>query len=219
MIFPPFTRQPIGQLLRREGLYSTDLARIRQQVREGAIQRLEDDPVSLSEDEIVSTGYVIHTLHASLWCLLTTQNFADCVLKAVNLGLNVVVVPGPRRWSYRQGFHPQRLICPRINPFATLRVALVNVLKHTGTLLLVKFRCVGPWQWGAQIPRSGVGCELAARPTPRSQLRCGSILSGRSRRSQGGHDTVQSLRPTASRCWMGCKIHHLPEKNHQASKS
>jgi ADP-ribosylglycohydrolase len=47
---------------------------------------LEDDLASLSEGEIVSTGYVLHTLHASLWCLLTTQNFPDCVLKAVNLG-------------------------------------------------------------------------------------------------------------------------------------
>jgi transposase-like protein len=36
--------QPIGELLRREGLYSTDLARIRQQVREGAIQRLGVKP-------------------------------------------------------------------------------------------------------------------------------------------------------------------------------
>jgi ADP-ribosylglycohydrolase len=41
---------------------------------------------SLPEREIFSTGYVLHTLHASLWCLLTTQNFHDCVLKAINLG-------------------------------------------------------------------------------------------------------------------------------------
>ncbi len=47
---------------------------------------LEDDLVSLPEGEIVSTGYVLHTLHASLWCLLTSENFRDCVLKAVNLG-------------------------------------------------------------------------------------------------------------------------------------
>ena len=47
---------------------------------------LEDDLIKLPEGEIVSTGYVLHTLHASLWCLLTTQNFRDCVLKAVNLG-------------------------------------------------------------------------------------------------------------------------------------
>lgn len=47
---------------------------------------LEDDLASLPEGEIVSTGYVLHTLRASLWCLLTTQSFRECVLKAVNLG-------------------------------------------------------------------------------------------------------------------------------------
>ena len=36
--------KPIGELLRREGLYSTDLARIRQQVKEGALQRLGAKP-------------------------------------------------------------------------------------------------------------------------------------------------------------------------------
>ena len=47
---------------------------------------LEDDLENLSEGLIVSTGYVLHTLHASIWCLLTTTSFEDCVLKAVNLG-------------------------------------------------------------------------------------------------------------------------------------
>jgi len=36
--------KPVGELLRREGLYSTDLARIRQQVKEGALQRLRAKP-------------------------------------------------------------------------------------------------------------------------------------------------------------------------------
>jgi len=36
--------QPVGEFLRREGLYSTDLARIRQQVKEGALQRLSAKP-------------------------------------------------------------------------------------------------------------------------------------------------------------------------------
>jgi ADP-ribosyl-[dinitrogen reductase] hydrolase len=40
----------------------------------------------MPECEIVSTGYVLDTLHASLWCLLTSQNYRECVLKAVNLG-------------------------------------------------------------------------------------------------------------------------------------
>jgi ADP-ribosylglycohydrolase len=40
----------------------------------------------LSEDEISSSGYVLHTLEASIWCLLATDNYKDAVLKAVNLG-------------------------------------------------------------------------------------------------------------------------------------
>ncbi|KAE9536111.1 hypothetical protein A1D25_03865 [Ursidibacter arcticus] len=40
----------------------------------------------LPEDEIQSSGYVIHTLEASIWCLLKTDNYRDAVLKAVNLG-------------------------------------------------------------------------------------------------------------------------------------
>jgi len=35
---------PVGEILRREGLYSTDLVRIRKQVREGALKRLGDRP-------------------------------------------------------------------------------------------------------------------------------------------------------------------------------
>lgn len=37
-------------------------------------------------DAIQSSGYVIHTLEAALWCLLTTSSYAEAVLKAVNLG-------------------------------------------------------------------------------------------------------------------------------------
>jgi len=47
---------------------------------------LAGDLARLPESEIDSGGYVIHTLTASLWCLLTTGSFQECVLKAVNLG-------------------------------------------------------------------------------------------------------------------------------------
>jgi len=40
----------------------------------------------LSENEISSTGYVLHTLEASIWCLLTTDSYQEATLKAVNLG-------------------------------------------------------------------------------------------------------------------------------------
>lgn len=35
---------------------------------------------------IKSGGYVVHTLNAALWCLATTDSYAECVLAAVNLG-------------------------------------------------------------------------------------------------------------------------------------
>jgi len=41
---------------------------------------------SMPDEEIVSTGYVLHTLHASLWCFFNSRNFRECVLNAVNLG-------------------------------------------------------------------------------------------------------------------------------------
>ena len=40
----------------------------------------------LFRQEISSSGYVVHTLEASLWCLLTTDSYSQAVLKAVNLG-------------------------------------------------------------------------------------------------------------------------------------
>lgn len=42
----------------------------------------------LPEAEIQSSGYVVYTLEAALWCILTTDSFQECLLKAVNLGLD-----------------------------------------------------------------------------------------------------------------------------------
>ena len=39
-----------------------------------------------TENEISGSGYVVNTLEAALWCLLTTNSYKECVLKAVNLG-------------------------------------------------------------------------------------------------------------------------------------
>lgn len=41
---------------------------------------------NVSENEIYSTGYVVDTFEAAIWCVLNTDNYKDCVLKAVNLG-------------------------------------------------------------------------------------------------------------------------------------
>lgn len=41
---------------------------------------------ALPHSAIRSTGYVVDTLEAAVWCLLTTDGYRECVLKAVNLG-------------------------------------------------------------------------------------------------------------------------------------
>lgn len=40
----------------------------------------------LNRDEVRSSGYVVDTLEAALWCLWHTNTYRDCVLLAVNLG-------------------------------------------------------------------------------------------------------------------------------------
>jgi len=47
---------------------------------------LQGDVFKLREADIRSSGYVLHTLEAAIWCLLTTNSYKDAVLKAVNLG-------------------------------------------------------------------------------------------------------------------------------------
>ena len=44
------------------------------------------DIYTLEEAEIKSTGFVVDTFEAALWCITTTDSYKDAVLKAVNLG-------------------------------------------------------------------------------------------------------------------------------------
>lgn len=43
-------------------------------------------PLHALEEEIKSSGYVLDTYYAALWCLAHTHGYAECALKAVNLG-------------------------------------------------------------------------------------------------------------------------------------
>ena len=54
----------------------------------GVLEDFETLPAvyTWTEDQIASGGYVLSTLQAALWCLLTTESYSECVLQAVNLG-------------------------------------------------------------------------------------------------------------------------------------
>ncbi|MEI6754716.1 MAG: ADP-ribosylglycohydrolase family protein [Paludibacter sp.] len=47
---------------------------------------LDQDIALLSVNEIKSSGYVIDTLEAAVWCILNSKTYSEAVLKAVNLG-------------------------------------------------------------------------------------------------------------------------------------
>ena len=44
------------------------------------------DVRGIEREDVKSTGYVVDTLEAALWCLYNTDNYRNCVLTAVNLG-------------------------------------------------------------------------------------------------------------------------------------
>ena len=44
------------------------------------------DFAPLERGKIKSSGYVVDTLEAAVWCLMTTNDYKSCVLKAANLG-------------------------------------------------------------------------------------------------------------------------------------
>ncbi|MBL9005499.1 MAG: O-acetyl-ADP-ribose deacetylase [Myxococcales bacterium] len=49
--------------------------------------RLLDGRIELlARDQVQSSGQVVQTLEAGVWCLLSTQSYEDAVLRAVNLG-------------------------------------------------------------------------------------------------------------------------------------
>jgi ADP-ribosylglycohydrolase len=48
-------------------------------VLNGSIQRTKID-------KIQSSGYVIDTLEAALWCFINTKSYSECIFQAINLG-------------------------------------------------------------------------------------------------------------------------------------
>jgi ADP-ribosylglycohydrolase len=81
---------PLKQLLQNgieEGIkfYEKDIRNLTEMSHLG---RLFDLNVleTIPEKEISSSGYVVASIEAAVWCLITTDTLRECLLKAVNLG-------------------------------------------------------------------------------------------------------------------------------------
>lgn len=73
-------QQTLLQLLKREIFIEEDVPFKR------LIELSYNEFKAIELKDIRSTGYVIDTLEASLWCIFNISSFKDAVLKAVNLG-------------------------------------------------------------------------------------------------------------------------------------
>lgn len=65
--------------------YAEDMVSPKEMQHYDRIRKLNDF-ANTDVDDIKSTGYVVASLEAALWCLVNTDNYKDCMLKAVNLG-------------------------------------------------------------------------------------------------------------------------------------
>jgi ADP-ribosyl-[dinitrogen reductase] hydrolase len=68
----------INDFIKSQNFYGSEVDRFRK-ILGGTIMVEE-------ENAIYSTGYVLHTLEASIWSFLTTNSYREAVLKSVNLG-------------------------------------------------------------------------------------------------------------------------------------
>lgn len=59
--------------------YSNDSVKVYQRILKGDLK-------SLNIDQIRSSGYVVDSLEASLWCTVKNNNYEDAVVAAINLG-------------------------------------------------------------------------------------------------------------------------------------
>ena len=55
---------------------------------------LKDDIRTLSLEDIKSSGYIVDTLEAALWCFLKNDNYEDTIIEAINLGQDTDTIAG-----------------------------------------------------------------------------------------------------------------------------
>ncbi len=65
--------------------YESDISNLTELAHYGRLRDLKEF-AETDAAEIKTTGYVVDSLEAAIWCLINTDTFKDCLLKAVNLG-------------------------------------------------------------------------------------------------------------------------------------
>lgn len=84
-------QKPVLGALLQEGIdnglkyYGRDIGNLTEMAYLGRLFHLFEFK-DVPEEQIKTSGYVIDSIEAAVWCLITTDSYKDCMLKAVNLG-------------------------------------------------------------------------------------------------------------------------------------
>lgn len=65
--------------------YGQDISNLTEMAHLGRIFYL-DEFMEVPVNKIKSSGYVVDSMEAAIWCLINTDSYKECMLKAVNLG-------------------------------------------------------------------------------------------------------------------------------------
>ena len=81
------TQDDVNTFLKHNKRVSEEEINLFHRLLQNPVSNYEIKPIyDYKEAEISSSGYVLHTLEASMWCILNSNSYAETVLKAVNLG-------------------------------------------------------------------------------------------------------------------------------------
>jgi transposase-like protein len=147
------TEKPVGELLRREGLFSTDLARIRQQVREGALVRLRAKP-----------GRKAETVASSEFKALK-QELLDKKRALADMAVEMSLLRKKNQWGFVGTIATQRLKAEtKQEILAAIDFSLQSgvSVQRSCSILMIQYRRIARWQ---QRIRRGRGLE-DRRPGP-----------------------------------------------------
>lgn len=151
------TDKPVGELLRREGLFSTDLARIRQQVKEGALVRLSAKP-----------GRKAETVASSEFEALK-QELSGKERALADMAVELTLLRKKNQWGFVGAIAVQRLKAEtKLEILSVIDCSLQNgvSVRRSCSILMIQYRRIARWQ---QRIRRGRGLQ-DRRPGPTEPL-------------------------------------------------
>jgi len=151
------TDKPVGELLRREGLFSTDLARIRQQVKEGALVRLSAKP-----------GRKTETVASSEFEALK-QELSEKERALADMAVELTLLRKKNQWGFVGAIAAHRLKAEtKLEILTVIDSSLQNgvSVRRSCSILMIQYRRIVRWQ---QRVRHGRGLQ-DRRPSPTEPL-------------------------------------------------